>query len=242
MQSAHWGLWGTILWGAFIAAVFTALQFVTVIAGLIVRVAMNSLSEAEMQEALQASGSDGTLISLSTFVTTVFGCALVALVVKLKKGAVLADYLALQPVPPKPFALWLVALLVFAAAADALTAFIGRPIVPPFMQEAYVSADPVWMLWVAVIVGAPIFEETFFRGFLYKGLSATRLGPFGAVTLVSALWAAIHVQYDLYGISTIFCMGLLIGAARIRTGSLYVPIAMHSLASLIAITEAALLR
>ena len=40
--------------------------------------------------------------------------------------------------------------------------------------------------------------------------------------------------------ATVVLMGLLIGAARVRTGSIYVPIAMHSAASLVAMIEAAL--
>jgi membrane protease YdiL (CAAX protease family) len=67
------------------------------------------------------------------------------------------------------------------------------------------------------------------------------MGPLWAVAITAALWAIIHQQYDAYDIGVIFVMGLLIGAARVRTGSIYVPIAMHSVASLIATIEAAAL-
>jgi len=216
-----------------------ALQVVTVFVVAVVRARSGSGS---VDELMQSAGTDGTFVSLCTFVTTLFCCGLIALVVALKKGAVLKEYLALQPVPRNTFLAWLVAILFFGAASDALTAWLGRPIVPPFVQIAYATADPVWMLWIAVVVGAPIFEETFFRGFLYKGFAATPLRPAGAVVLLSALWASIHLQYGLYEIGIIFAMGLLIGAARIQTGSITVPIAMHSLASLVATIEAAMLR
>lgn len=56
----------------------------------------------------------------------------------------------------------------------------------------------------------------------------------------AALWAAIHVQYDLYGMATIFVFGLLLGAARLSTASLLVPLGMHALANLFATIEAAM--
>jgi len=41
-----------------------------------------------------------------------------------------------------------------------------------------------------------LFEELFFRGFLFRGLSSSFMGPVGAVLVTSALWALIHTQYD----------------------------------------------
>ena len=50
--------------------------------------------------------------------------------------------------------------------------------------------------------------------------------------------ASIHLQYDVYQIGTIFFIGILLGVARIRSGSLYVPLAMHTLINLLATVEA----
>ncbi|NNJ86844.1 MAG: CPBP family intramembrane metalloprotease [Akkermansiaceae bacterium] len=38
----------------------------------------------------------------------------------------------------------------------------------------------------------------------------------------------MHVQYDIVVLSWLFILGLLIGYARHRTGSIWVPIAMHA--------------
>jgi membrane protease YdiL (CAAX protease family) len=48
------------------------------------------------------------------------------------------------------------------------------------------------------------------------------------------IWAAVHHQYDLYGIATIFVIGLLLGTARMKTDSVYPGIVMHALMNLIA--------
>jgi membrane protease YdiL (CAAX protease family) len=51
------------------------------------------------------------------------------------------------------------------------------------------------------------------------------------------VWSALHTQYDLYGIALIFLGGLLLGYARLRGGSAYVPIAMHVVQNLVATLE-----
>jgi membrane protease YdiL (CAAX protease family) len=58
---------------------------------------------------------------------------------------------------------------------------------------------------------------------------------------LSALsWASIHLQYDWYGIATIFAAGLFLGCVRLKSGSILVTIWLHSLMNLIATVEIAL--
>jgi membrane protease YdiL (CAAX protease family) len=84
---------------------------------------------------------------------------------------------------------------------------------------------------------APIFEEIFFRGFLFQGIRYSRLGPIGAIGMTSFFWAIIHLQYDVYGITTLFALGLLFGIARLKTGSIHLLMVMHSVTSLVATIE-----
>ena len=78
-----------------------------------------------------------------------------------------------------------------------------------------------------------------FRGFLHQGLAGSFLKPAGAVITTALRWALIHIQYDLYGIVTIGLAGLLLGTARVQTGSLFCPILLHALMNLVATTQAA---
>jgi membrane protease YdiL (CAAX protease family) len=73
-----------------------------------------------------------------------------------------------------------------------------------------------------------------------RGFGTTRLGDAGAIVLASVAWASLHVQYDWFYIGQIFVLGLLLGAARVRTRSLVPPMAMHALFSGIARLQAAL--
>jgi membrane protease YdiL (CAAX protease family) len=236
---AYWGVLGTVIWGLVIAAIFITLQVITMIAAALK--GEHNLSEKQFQDILISSQENGVIISVSTFVTTILCCALVAVIIKLKRGSSLTSYLAIRTVPLKTFLIWLGFLAVFLAASDTLTVFLGRPIVPPFVATIYASTHPVWLIWVALIVAAPLFEETFFRGFLFKGLASSSIGSVGAIVLTAALWAIIHAQYDAYNIAIIFCLGLIFGMARMQTGSLLVPLAMHAFANFGSTAEAAFL-
>jgi hypothetical protein len=127
--------------------------------------------------------------------------------------------------------------LAFIACTDGLTYLLRGRIVPPFMIDVYETARFVPLLWFAVVAVAPITEELFIRGFLFQGVVRSRLGPAGAIVLSALGWAAMHTQYDLFGITTIVLGGLLLGYARLRSRSLYVPIAMHVVQNLVATVE-----
>lgn len=116
---------------------------------------------------------------------------------------------------------------------------LERPPVPPFMREVYATAGWLPLLYVAFVVAAPLFEEVAFRGFLLPRLADSPLGPPGAVGVTAALWAAVHLQYDPFDLSAVFALGLVFGAARHLTGSLWVPLALHAAVNLAAVIQTA---
>jgi membrane protease YdiL (CAAX protease family) len=81
---------------------------------------------------------------------------------------------------------------------------------------------------VSIIVVAPLGEEFLFRGFMLRGWAASRLGPMWAIVLTAATWASIHVQYNAHTIAYIFCIGLLLGWLRQRSGSTPLTVLLHA--------------
>jgi membrane protease YdiL (CAAX protease family) len=235
----NWGVLGTIIWGSIIFSVFIIIQVITIIASALK--SEHVLTDEQLRELFTSSVSDGGVLSVSTLFTTVICCVLIAVAIKLKRGSRLTDYLAIKAVPLKTLLFWLVSMSAFIAASDALTVLLGRPVVPPVSAAMYATAHPVWILWVAFVIAAPLFEETFFRGFLFKGLASSSIGPIGAITLTAIFWAMIHTQYDAYLVGTIFCMGLLFGAARLQTGSILIPLVLHAFSNIVSTIETALL-
>ena len=185
--------------------------------------------------------SNGLLLSMATCVSAPVIVGLSWLFARIRAGQHAAAYLGFRRVPRKVLFRWTIPLLLFIAFSDSLTALLGRPVVPPFMVKAYETAGFMPLLWLSLIVAAPVGEETLFRGFLFEGISHSRLGAAGAVFLGSVLWASIHVQYDAYGIGIIFVCGLFLGYIRLKTQSIYPTIFLHGLMNLIALVEVMIL-
>jgi beta-phosphoglucomutase len=183
--------------------------------------------------------TNGFYWAVATLITTPVVVALVVVVSWLKRGLSVRDYLALRPVSRRRLLRWCIVLLGFAVVADLTSYLLQQPIVPEVMQDAYRTAGWPPLLWIAVVVCAPMGEELFFRGFLFKGWLHSPLGGWGTVLATSFIWAVIHQQYDLYGISIVFAVGLLLGYSRLRSGSIYPAITMHALMNLLAMTQTA---
>jgi len=177
---------------------------------------------------------DGDLTAIAMIAGALVCVPLILCVAALRKRASLSEYFALRLPKIRTFVLWTGAGSFFMLASDALTLFLRKPIVPEVMVRFYQSADIPALLWIAMVFGAPFFEEFFFREFLFRGFPRSKSGIPAAVIVTSVLWSICHIQYGLYEIGTIFLLGLLLGAARHFGGSLWICIWMHGFMNLVA--------
>jgi membrane protease YdiL (CAAX protease family) len=95
----------------------------------------------------------------------------------------------------------------------------------------------LWLLVIAFCVAAPVSEELFARGFLYRGWSESFLRPAGAILLSSVAWTALHLQYDWFFFGEVFSIGLLLGYLRYRFHSTWLTIFLHGLNNSAAVTQ-----
>jgi membrane protease YdiL (CAAX protease family) len=230
-----WGFWATVGLSVVVIVATLTVQVLVLIGYIAVRTAQNP--HVDLNNLAPDAGSNGLLLSVATWAALPVCLGLTVLFARLRRGWTVREYLALNCVPSRAILGGLGLLIVFVSASDGLTWLLGRPIVPDFMKSAYRTAYYVPLLWATLLVAAPLMEETLFRGFMIRGIDRSRLGAAGAIIIASAAWSLMHVQYDAYGMSQVFLMGILLGAARLRTQSLYPPLAMHSLANLIATIE-----
>lgn len=97
----------------------------------------------------------------------------------------------------------------------------------PFVDLA---RGPDWLVTAAVVgIGAPLSEELLFRGFLLSALARTALGFWGAATIATLLWTAMHIGYSVIGVLEVFLIGMFFSWLLWRTGSLRVAIFCHAL-------------
>jgi membrane protease YdiL (CAAX protease family) len=233
-----WGPWATI-------GLTLALLLACTIVDVIVTVAFLAAAlvkdpKLDMAEAGIRLASSGLLLSVDTIIRSAFCTIMIWIFIATRRQLSVKQYLGLVPVGARKMALWLSGFFVLAVLIDVFTNALGMDIVPEFMLEAWRTAGWLPLLWVSVIVIAPLVEEIVFRGFLFVGLQQFRHGNIVAVLVTSLLWALIHLQYNLAQMSLIFFLGILLGIARIRTRSLWVPVAMHMLNNLVATVEAGL--
>jgi len=183
--------------------------------------------------------SDGLLISVPTLVGAPAVVALVALLA-LARRYPLRDYLALR-LPTARQAALAVGGLIFFMAASYLTSYaLGRPLEPTMVVEAY-RTGAHFLIFVAFVVAAPVGEEVVFRGFLYHGIGSSSWGPVIAIPVSAVFWGALHFPFGVYGVVTISLLGLYLGAARLRTGSLPLMILLHGLNNAVGLAVVAFL-
>ena len=231
-----WGLWATLGFGAVIAGLYLGVQIV----GVIVFVAVEAAGGRNVD--LEALATDGVLFGAISLAASLAGAAAVVGCTALRRGISIADYLHLDWPGIRKLALWTVLLVgIFWPLEWVRTGPLGQPDVPDSMLEVYRNCDFLPILWLAIVVGAPLGEEFFFRGFLFEGIRHSRLGPIAAVVICAITWAVIHFQYNVIDVGLIFFAGLFLGVARLKTGSLWVAVFLHFVWNLVSIIQTAVI-
>lgn len=82
-----------------------------------------------------------------------------------------------------------------------------------------------------LVVAAPLFEETIFRGVLLES-ARRRYGTAGAWVISSLLFAIVHI-HPTVAVNAFF-LGLVLGFVFLTTGSLWTSVALHALNNLAA--------
>jgi len=232
-----WKFWGTALWGLLIFAAMFAGQM-AVVAWLVLR----RQGPFDMAAAIHVVGG-GLTISLSVITGLPAVLAALWLAIRLSRTP-FADYLALRGTSWVHFLIGAVALGVLVMGWDLLSRATGREVAPGFMGEVLQSAradGALWLLVVAFCVAAPVSEELFARGFLYRGWSESFLRVPGAILLSSLVWTSLHLQYDWFFFGEVFSIGLLLGYLRYRFHSTWLTIFVHGLNNLAAVVQTILL-
>lgn len=92
------------------------------------------------------------------------------------------------------------------------------------LTDKATSPAGVVLLLLLVGVGAPVFEELFFRGLSQRAI-AKRFGPIAGIVLAAFFFAFAHAQSLQF--PALFMFGLLLGTIAYRTGRLGMAIFAH---------------
>ncbi len=216
-----YGFWASTRWAAFAAIGAIAAGLFTVAA------------YAFLTGSPKARPSDEYVVAISCPAMV----GVIAWSVKLTRWPVL-DYLALVPASPIHYAV--------AVTAEAVLLFVHGLVLLQLCDgsanfqtqggeiRAAMNSPLAALFLFNTIILAPVTEEVLFRGFLLPSWSRSRLGPTGAVAATSAIFAAMHIQYDSCGMIAVGLAGCLYGWLRLRSGSLLPPIIAHCMGNAVA--------
>ena len=222
--------------GAFLLTVGMVMMFfVSQLLGIYVagKLVLPATQNATVGDIFLFGGNDGTVVSLSIIIGCVLITAITVSVIRLR-GSSVRQYLALKSFSPAVGLKMAGLLLIFMITSQALTYFLDEtPLV--FVDPLYQSVSSVWLLVFAMVIVAPLYEELVFRGILWTAITEQFVdssyskyrGAIVASIVTSLIFAVIHVQYGIYEISTIVVLALVFCYARVKSGSLLLPILLH---------------
>ena len=197
------------------------------------KLVLPAAKNATMGDIFFFGSNDGTVVSLSIIIGCILLVAISVLLIRVRGGNV-KQYLALKPFSWTVGIGMLGLLLIFMIGSQALTYLLDKsPLV--FVDPLYQSVSSVWLLIFAMVIVAPIYEELIFRGLLWSAIAeqfsgatyAEHRGAVVASLVTSVIFAVIHLQYGIYEISTIVVLALIFCYARIKSGSLELPMLLH---------------
>lgn len=158
---------------------------------------------------------------------------LILLAVRLWKRGQTKQFLGLRPPHWKQVIIWLGAFILLGLTIELLAHFVPA-FQTDFMEKVIGSTTNLAWLIIGVGIIAPIFEELLLRGLLFGSLRHM-FEEHATVALTAGVFALMHMQYDPAIMLLILPMGIVLGYARSRSGSIFVPILLHTVNNLVTV-------
>lgn len=132
------------------------------------------------------------------------------------------------------FGIYFVLYIALAAAIKAIIPSVDFDQQQQLGFDTHQAGFSLVLIFVALVIAAPVTEEILARGFLYTGLK-TKLPRWGAAVITSTMFAVAHLQFgsgqSLVWVAAIdtFVLSLVLIFLREKTGYLGAPILLHML-------------
>ena len=220
-----WGFWKTTVW-ALMALAVASVSVVGVVAW------RKNWDRFDLISGLQ----DPASLSLHVIVSNLLLILVLAFGARLS-GWPVPRYLGLIAPRAHDFLYGTSAIALSLGAFEILNYLLGRESVTSFQTDSYRAAQAAGLLpvmWLAFVVFAPVGEEITFRGFLFRGWAASRLGVSGTILLSALTFTALHAHYDWFEALQVLWIGALFGWLRWRSGSTTLTILLHMAINLLA--------
>ena len=217
----HWGLGPTLAITFFVFIIFSLLQTLVLV-----------LSSSFSLDLINYEDLAYINLGVISITSSIFASVVLILFIRLKNRDI-TEYLNLQFPPLNTTILFLLISFLVMSLMEYFSNLYPDIFDTDFVIESYRQAKSLPIFYLGVVFCGPIFEEFLFRGFLFKGLQKSIIGGHGAVFVSAFLFSIVHVQYGIYIL--LFMMlpiAILLGYARLKSGSLLLPILIHMINNL----------
>ncbi len=229
LTSEIWNAPVTAVIGFAIICLWAFFQLIGMLVGAIGTPAMDALQSAVLsgnEDDMMQIITQGDILWMSAFFSSIGGVIVVCIFIWMKRGLSIKEYLNLHNPDWKCWLKWVGIFVLFSIVLEAIAQNFEE-LQTDFMTDVLKNTGNLPMLALTVGVLGPIFEEVFFRGFLFKSWEKS-IGGHATVLITSSIFAFMHYgQYELGVVLLIIPMGMILGYARLYTGSLFVPIVLH---------------
>lgn len=188
---------------------------------------LDLFQDPRMEERMAELVHNGDLVAREALWSGLVCTLLIVGAVRLWKRDHSGSFLGLAPPHWKQVLLWL-GVFVGLGIIIELLAHLSPAFRTDFMSKVIGSTTNLLWLYLGVGLVAPFFEEFLLRGLLY-GSIRHMADEHATVALTAGVFALMHLQYDLFVMLLILPIGIVLGYARSRSGSIWVPVLLHML-------------
>ncbi len=215
----------TIAWGCLIAAAVVVVQLA--VATVLILDRFGTDLQGQDTQVLQDFTATGSFLAQTFLYIGPVAVVLVLLGVRWRAGDEWREFLGLTPPDPRALLRWALVVAAYLLVGELVQRFFEQSKSMEWVENTWATRGNDVVFWTSIVLLGPLAEEFVFRGLLLSGLRRSRVGDLGAILIGSLIWAVLHVQYDPFHIVSIFVLGVILGYARLRTGSLWSPIILH---------------
>lgn len=194
------------------------------------------LQDPLLMEAMQQQSTNGAAIAKASLWSGLSALLLLVLLVRQWVGPHLGRFLGLR-IPTWRAALTWSGVFILVAAVQEGLSHLFPVFTTDFMAQVVRTAhDPV-VLVLGIGVLPALFEEALVRGLLYGSLRQIA-DEHLAVALSAGTFTLMHMQYPAPILLLVLMLGVVLGYARSRTGSIWLPVGLHMLNNLVSLAIA----
>jgi len=167
----------------------------------------------------------GDLIAGTALWSGLVGTVLILVTGYLWKRGAIVDLLGLRLASARQFLQWTVIFILLAAGLELLMRMVPS-FQTDFMERVLGSNTDRLLLAIGVGLMAPLFEEFLLRGLLLGSIRHIT-DAHSAIALTAGVFTLMHLQYEWTVMLLILPLGITLGYARVRSGSIWVPVLLH---------------